>query len=160
MPPMIFQRLVVVLVLSCFYLGSVPVHAQSLKEDAKIGQILKDTGFSYKAPKAGVWSIDFERETLGKFKVIISTGPGIVVTFAIVAEKANINMTLNFAETLLLANQQYDYVKVGLNKGGDLVVRIDNQIRTIDVPEMKDMINQVANASEQIFVKVSGSINR
>ncbi len=158
MQPRIFQRLVVVLVLSCFYLGSVPVHAQS--PEAKIEQILKDTGFSYKAHKAGVWSIDFERKTLGKFKVIISTGPDIVVTFAIVAKKANINRTLKLVETLLLANHDYDYVKVGLDKDGDFFVRIDNQIRTTDVPEMKDTINQVANASEEIFVKVSGSIKR
>ena len=156
MQPRIFQTLVVVLVLSCFYLGSVPVHAQS--PEAKIGQ--KDTGFSYKTHKAGVWSIDFERKTLGKFKVIISTGADVVVTFAIVAKKAHINMTWKLAEALLLANHDYDYVKIGLDKDGDLFVRIDNQIRTTDVPEMKDTMNQVANASEAVFVKVSGSIKR
>jgi len=105
-------------------------------------------------------SIEFERKTLGKFRVIISTGSDIVVTFAILAKRASINKTSKMMETLLVANHDYDYVKIGLDKDGDLFVRIDSPMHVTHSRELKDIINQVANASEEVFVKVAGSIKR
>jgi len=154
----ILRCLIAVLAASWVYLGSTPLQAQS--DNARLEQMLKSTGFNYKTHNANTWSIEFERKTLGKFRVIISTGSEIVVTFAILAKKANINKTPRMIETLLTANHEYDYTKVGLDKDGDLFVRIDTRSRLIDSRELKDVIDQVANASEEVFVKVAGSIKR
>jgi len=51
-------------------------------------------------------------------------------------------------------------VKIGLDKDGDLFVRIDSPMHVTHSRELKDIINQVANASEEVFVKVAGSIKR
>jgi hypothetical protein len=76
---------------ACICLGSSSLHAQS--DSARLEQVIKDTGFGYTTHNANTWSIEFERKTIGKFRVIISTGSDIVVTFAILAKKANINKT-------------------------------------------------------------------
>ncbi len=82
------------------------------------------------------------------------------MTFAILAKRASINKTSKMMETLLVANHDYDYVKIGLDKDGDLFVRIDSPMHVTHSRELKDIINQVANASEEVFVKVAGSIKR
>jgi hypothetical protein len=150
--------LLVVLCGSFIAVAAAPLHAQDTNK--RLEQMLKETGYKFTTHNANTWSIDFERTKLGKFKVILSTGNDIVVTFAILAKKANINKTTKMMETLLGANHEYDYVKVGLDKDGDMFVRIDTQIRTIDAKELKEVINQVANASEEVYIKVAGSIKK
>lgn len=154
----IFRCIVTALAASWICFGSAPSLAQSAP--SKFEQALKETGFAYKTHNATTWSIDFERKTLGKFKVILSTGTDIAVTFAILAKKANINKTPRLMDALLSANHDYDYVKVGLDKDGDLFVRVDDWLPTLNARHLKDTINQVANASEEIYVKVADSIRR
>jgi len=154
----IFRSLTAAFAACWLLLGSTPLQAQP--EAARIEKMLKDAGLSYKTHTPNTWSIEFERKTLGKFRVIVSTGSDIVVTFAIIAKKANINKTPKLMETLLTANHEYDYVKIGFDNDGDLFVRVDNLMRTTDSREMKDTVNQVANASEELFQKIAGSIKR
>src|SRR5262249_42496894 len=143
-------------VLDLFRLGAVarPVGSFEIRTGSQGDRV------RYKTHNATTWSIDFERKTLGKFKVILSTGTDIAVTFAILAKKANINKTPRLMDALLSANHDYDYVKVGLDKDGDLFVRVDDWLPTLNARHLKDTINQVANASEEIYVKVADSIRR
>jgi hypothetical protein len=154
----IFRCIAMALAASWICFGSTPLLAQSVS--SKIEQTLKETGFTYTTHNATTWSIDFERKKLGKFKVILSTGSEILVTFAILAKKANINKTPKLMDALLSANHEYDYVKVGLDKDGDMFVRIDDWIPTVNARHLKETINQVANASEEVYVKVADSIRR
>ena len=166
----IFRGLLAALCAAFIVIGSVPAQAQqdpakkdsgrAKQESAKVDQMLKQTGFKFTTHNPNTWSIDFERKTLGKFKVIMSTGSDILVTFAILAKQANINKSPQLIETLLGANHEYDYVKIGLDKDGDMFVRTDTLLRTLDSRALKDVINQVANASEEVFVKVAGSVKK
>src|SRR4029077_941210 len=97
------------------------------------------------------WSVDFDRKNIGKLKVIVSTGSDIVVTFAIIAKKAAIQKTPQLMEILLKANHDYDYAKIGLDKDGDMFVRIDDPLRLIDSNELKYAIAQVADVSDELF---------
>jgi hypothetical protein len=153
----IFRGVAAALAACWLAFASTALYAQS---DGRMDKMLKDTGFSYTTHNPTTWSMEFERKTLGKVRVIVSTGSDIVVVFAIIAKKANINKTPKMMEALLRANHDYDYVKIGLDNDGDLFVRIDDPLRITDARELKDAINQVANASEEVFVKVAGSIKR
>jgi Putative bacterial sensory transduction regulator len=133
-----------------------PALAQSVGMDA----LLKQTGYTYTTHNATTWSIDLNRKNLGKVKVILSTGSEILVTFVIVAKKAKIQKTPQMMDTLLTANHDYDYTKIGLDKDGDLFVRIDMPLRTIDSSELKQIIDQVANASDEVYAKVARWIQK
>jgi hypothetical protein len=122
---------------------------------AGMDAMLKETGYGYNTHNATTWSIDLNRKHLGKTRVILSTGSDILVTFVIVAKKAAIQKTPQMMDALLTANHDYDYTKIGLDKDGDMFVRIDMPLRTVDSTELKQIIDQVANASDEIYVKVS-----
>src|SRR6266849_3615970 len=151
-----FRCVIGLLVASCVCLNVSALRAQT----TKVAQLLKETGFTYTTHNANTWSVDFDRKNLGKVKVIVSTGADIIVTFAILAKKATIQKTPKFLETIAVANHEYDYVKIGLDKDGDLFVRIDTLMRVTDAGEMKSVIEQVANASDEVFGKVSSSVKR
>jgi hypothetical protein len=125
---------------------------------AKLGQLLKQSGYTYKTHSSNTWSIELQRKNMGTVRVITSVGSDLIVTFAMLAKKANIQKTLPFLDTLATANHEYDYAKIGLDKDGDLFVRIDTPSRLIDVKEFKSIVEQVANASDEVYAKVSGSI--
>jgi len=135
---------------------SQPAGAQSMGMDA----MLKQTGYTYTTHNDTTWSIDLTRKNLGKVKVILSTGSDILVTFVIVAKKAAIQKTPQMMETLLTANHDYDYTKIGLDKDGDMFVRVDMPLRTIDATELKSIIDQVANASDEVYAKVARWIKK
>jgi hypothetical protein len=153
-------------------LGPLPVRAQvsdavgaaaqasQAADAAKVEKLLKASGYTYTTHSANTWSVEFDRKNLGKFRVIVSTGSDLVVTFVILAKQAAIDKTPQLLETLVSSNHDYDYAKIGLDKDGDLFVRIDSPLRLIDAKELKSIIGQVANASDELFGKVSGSIKR
>ena len=130
--------------------------AQSMGMDA----MLKQTGYAYTTHNPTTWSIDLTRKNLGKVKVILSTGSDILVTFVILAKKAQIQKTPPLMDALLTANHDYDYTKIGLDKDGDMFVRIDMPLRTVDAAELKSIIDQVANASDEVYVKVATWIKK
>jgi len=135
---------------------SQPAGAQSVGMDA----MLKQTGYTYTTHNATTWSIDLTKKNLGKTKVILSTGSEILVTFVIVAKKAAIQKTPQMMEALLTANHDYDYTKIGLDKDGDMFVRIDMPLRSLDATELKSVIDQVANASDEVYAKVARWIKK
>jgi hypothetical protein len=122
---------------------------------ASMDAMLKDTGYGYTTHNATTWSVDLNRKHLGKTRVILSTGSDILVTFVIVAKKAGIQKTPQMMDALLTANHDYDYTKIGLDKDGDMFVRIDMPLRTVDATELKSIIDQVANASDEVYAKVA-----
>jgi hypothetical protein len=134
--------------------------ASQAADAAKVEKLLKASGYTYTTHSANTWSVEFDRKNLGKFRVIVSTGSDLVVTFVILAKQAAIDKTPQLLETLVSSNHDYDYAKIGLDKDGDMFVRIDSPLRLIDAKELKSIIGQVANASDELFGKVSGSIKR
>jgi len=130
--------------------------AQSVGMEA----LLKQTGYAYTTHNPTTWSINLNRKNLGNVKVILSTGSDILVTFVIVAKKAAIQKTPQMMDRLLTANHDYDYTKIGLDKDGDMFVRVDMPLRVVDGPELKAIIDQVANASDEVYVKVAQWIKK
>jgi len=158
------RGLIAFLIVACICVGSPALRAQgtdaTAANAAKLAQVFKQSGYTYTTHNSTTWSIDLQRKNIGKVKVITSVGSDIVVTFVILAKKANIQKSAQFLETLASANHDYDFVKVDLDKDGDLFVRIDTPARTLDVQEFKSVVEQVANASNEVYAKVSGSIRR
>jgi Putative bacterial sensory transduction regulator len=150
------SRGLAVLVALCLAAAAQVALAQSMGMDA----MLKQTGYPYTTHNPTTWSIDLTRKSLGKVKVILSTGSDILVTFVIVAKKAKIQKTPQLMDTLLTANHDYDYTKIGLDKDGDMFVRVDMPLRTVDAAELKSIVDQVANASDEIYAKVATWIKK
>jgi hypothetical protein len=143
-------------------LGSPSLQAQTADEGcgAKQQRLLKETGYTYNKHTETTYTVNLDRKNFGKLRVIISCGSGLVVTFAILAKKAAIQKSPRLMETLLFANYEYDRTKILLDKDGDLAVRIDTPMRLIDATQLKDDITQVADASNELFPKISAFVKR
>jgi hypothetical protein len=155
------NRLALILALMvacCASFGS--LRAQTNADGDRVKRLLDATGLKYMAHNATTWSVDFDSEKLGKTKVIVSVGKDIVVTFVIVAKRTGIQKSPELLETLLTANHEYDYTKIGMDNDGDLFVRIDTPLRLVDAPQLKDNINQTFRASEELIGKVSPFVKR
>ena len=90
-----------------------------------------------------------------KYTLIITKTDDIVIAFVTVVEKNNVKLTPEAMYKLLRANYNYDKVKIGLGKDDALVVRIDQSIRVTDLQEMKENINQVALAADELYAILS-----
>ncbi|HEX4113069.1 MAG TPA: YbjN domain-containing protein [Stellaceae bacterium] len=154
---------VLTLLLVAFWMAATspsPRAAIPSAEAKKIARLLKGTGLHYVARKATVWTVDFTARKLGKSTVIVTYDKNLLVTFAIVAKHAAIENTPQLMQTLLRANDSFDYVKIGYDRDGDLIVRIDAPLRLADSRLLKDDVKQVMSVSDDVFGQIGQFIRR
>jgi len=81
-----------------------------------------------------------------------------MVVFVTLVQNQRLPVTTDFMRTLLEQNHELDRVKVGYDRDGDLSVRIDSNMRVIDATELRDIVNQVKNASDEIYGMIEPSL--
>ncbi len=127
---------------------------------AKVTRLLNESKVSYTKLSETVWSVPFEGKQLKDISVVISTADPIVVVFAVVAEKKDFKLTPELMQKLLRSNQDFDRVKVGIDKGGDIFVRVDLSTRLLDAEELKANVEQVSAAADEVYAFVKPSLIR
>jgi hypothetical protein len=134
----------------CFHGSTNVAHAQD-KPSAKVAGLLEASGYAYTKAADGVWAISFKGKSLPSFNVVASVQPEILVLFTIVVEKKELKLTPEAMQRLLKLNSDLDRVKIGIDKEGDLFVRVDLSTRLLDAREMKENVEQVAAATDEVF---------
>lgn len=134
----------------CVHALSTPVHADETIT-AKIDALLGQSGYSYTKKTSNVWTIDFRGKSLSSFKVVISTGPDIVVMFVTAVTRKNIQFTPEAMHKLLKLNNNLDRVKIGFDGDEDISVRIDMSDRVLDMQELKTNVEQLAASADAVY---------
>jgi hypothetical protein len=128
---------------------------QSADVVAKVVSLMQADNYTYHNTNSpSVWTIHFTGAHLKDIKVVVAVGSGddsSVIAFVTVTEKRRMPVTTDFMRTLLEENHKLDRVKVGYDADGDLEVRIDAMLRVTDAPEFKNIVDQVKNASDEIY---------
>lgn len=126
----------------------------------KIAQFLEQSKITYSKVTDTVWQTTYHGEAVADIDVTIATAPNtdMVVLWAVVAEKQKFHASQDLFYKLLKYNQTADYVKVGIDENGDLVVRIDVNGRTIDLEEFKVVINQISAAVDELHGQIRDSL--
>lgn len=129
--------------------------------NARVDQLLSQSGYEIKRPTANVWLIPFKGDSLKEFTVILSTSTNgnLLVIFVVVAEKKNINASPELWLRMLWFNDELDRVKVGIDGDSDAFVRIDLGTRTLDLEELKVNIKQVAAAADDVHAAMEPHLN-
>ena len=120
----------------------------------KIVQLLEGSGHSYTKAKEGVWVIKYEGKQLSQFSVITIYAEGMIIFVATVAEKAEFKPAPDLLQKLLGLNDSLDRVKVGIDKDGDVIVRIDLSLRVVDQPELNANLEQISAAVDETYAVV------
>jgi hypothetical protein len=129
--------------------------AQQLSERAKeFEALLRKTGFEFRRINPKVWVTDFKGKQGPKVAVISSIDDDMSVNFAIIAKKPDLPTSAEFLTKVVRMNDQFDYVKVGIDKDGDLFVRTDLMLRNLDGQELKQQLQQVANAADEAYGQI------
>ena len=162
-----------VLLSAALFAAAPPLHAQTPADKAaaqaladkaeKLVRLMKEDNFNYIATSSPtVFTIHFtDGDHLKDIKVILAIGSdedSDLVVFVTVTPKATMPPTADFRYKLLKANHDYDQVKVGFDGDDDLSVRIDASMRLADATYLKNVVNQVKNASDEIYGQIQPSL--
>jgi hypothetical protein len=149
------------LLLSLFLLPTV-ARAKSFSTDdsaAKVVNLMRADSYNYLSTKSPtVWMIPFTGDHLKNIKVVVTVKDSTMVVFVTVAENQHLPVTTDFMRALLEQNHELDRVKVGYDREGDLSVRIDGSVRVMDAAELREIVNQVKNASDEIYGMIEPSL--
>ncbi|MBK9154035.1 MAG: YbjN domain-containing protein [Chloracidobacterium sp.] len=144
-------------VVSCLLLIGMDVHGQE-SHSQKVARVINETGFNFTKASEGVWTIPFEGKVQKDITVVISVSEDLLTLFSIVAVKKDFKPTPELHQKLLRFNDDLDRVKVGIDKDGDIFVRIDLGIRIMDKEELRANIDQVAAAADEVFKAVKPTL--
>lgn len=128
----------------------------------KMTNLLQASGFPYRTTSSPtVWVIHFNGSHLKDIKVVMALGndeDSDLVIFVTVTEKRRMPTNAEFRYKLLKMNHQFDQVKVGLDRDDDLSVRTDASLRVADATYIKNVVNQIKNASDEIYGLVESDL--
>lgn len=150
------------LLLATLLLPAVLSAAQSPADTARVVSLMQADNLSYQATRSpSVWTIHFNGSHLRDIKVVVAVGDETevnLVVFVTVTEKRRLPVTTDFMRGLLEENHALDRVKIGYDADGDLEVRIDALLRVTDAAELQDIVNQVKNASDEIYGMIESQL--
>lgn len=126
---------------------------------AKTARLLNESKMGFTKVDEGVWTMPFEGKKLKDFKVIITADKNYLLMFVMVANQKNFRSTPELLKTLLLHNDQFDKVKIGIDKDGFVCVRIDLSARLVDRQEFIDSLNQTAAAADEVYASIVPFLN-
>ena len=124
---------------------------------AKVARLMNDSKLPFTKVSDTVWTVTFEGKNVKEIPVVASTAQDVLVIFALVAEKKDINLTPALMQKLLRSNEEFDKVKIGIDKQGDIFTRIDISIRVLDAAELKANLQQTSAAADAVFAIVQPS---
>ncbi|HSZ15647.1 MAG TPA: hypothetical protein VK764_01015 [Terracidiphilus sp.] len=126
---------------------------------AKVVSLMQADSYNFQNTKSpAVWMIRFAGDHLKDIKVVVTVKDSTMVVFVTLVENQRMPVTTDFMRTLLEQNHELDRVKVGYDRDGDLSVRIDGNVRVMDATELRDIVNQVRNASDEIYGMIEPSL--
>lgn len=134
--------------------------ADTAKDAARIDTLLQRNGFKTDRKNDVVWAIDEQGKEFANYKVVVTTGSGLLVVFVILAHKDDMNMNEELAYKMLKMNHEFDRVKIGVDDDGDAFVRADTSVRVLDEVEMKEQIDQVAAAADEAYGDIKGYLKQ
>lgn len=118
---------------------------------AKIGRLMDESGFTFTKQSATVWAVPFEGKKLKDIAVVVYLSENMLSAYALVTEKKDLKLTPEVLQKLLRLNDEFDRVKISIDKDGDVAARIDLSVRVADLSELKAIVEQVSAAADETY---------
>ncbi len=136
-----------------------PLPAETAVTAAKLETLMKASGYKSAAKvNDATWTLDFSGKQIPKFKLVVAAAEkekdGVIT--AVVNPVPRDQLPRNRASlsaAMLKANADFDYVKIGFDKDGDVFVRADIPPGA-DVASFKTVVEQVAAAADEFYGRI------
>ena len=125
----------------------------------KLETLMKDSGYkSAVKVNDATWTLDFAGKQIPKFKVVVTAtdkdASGIITAIANPVAKDQLPRNrANLTAAVMKANSDFDYVKIGFDKDGDIFVRADIP-PSADLASFRTVVEQVAAAADEFYGRV------
>ena len=138
-------------VLAAFFLLAVPHAFGQESPTAKVKRLMNESGAKVHKSSEDTWTLPFQGKALKDITVVATVGEGLLITFALIPESKDAKFPPQVLLKLLNLNEDFDRVKVGIDKDGILFVRSDVAVRTLDKEDLTTTIDQVAAAIDEVY---------
>ncbi len=134
-------------------LGSLGILAQE-SPSTKVARLLNESTFSVTKIEKDLWTITYEGKAKKEITVGVSIAKDMVLAIAVFAESEKVNLPPQVLMKLLRLNEEYDRVKVGIDREGAVFVRLDLTARTLDKADLITGIDQVAAVADHAYSEI------
>jgi len=130
-----------------------PTHAQTAKRAADIVALLEKSGYSYTKVGDAVWEIPGTGKNVKEFGIRLGLAEDILLVMVKVADRKDVKLQPAALTKLLELNHKFDSIKIALSEEM-LYVRMDAHLRLLDNQELKYLVEQIANAADEMYPQV------
>jgi hypothetical protein len=133
--------------------AKMPVAAQQNEDQQAVEQLLAKAGQKYQRLGVGVWAIRKNGPNFKFFQIVLSYRAGTLVSEVTVAKGNTVRLNDAAPARLRLANR-LDYAKVGVDTAGDVFVRNEARVKSLDHDELTHNLDKIAAAADQVYAEL------
>ncbi|MCI0487398.1 MAG: YbjN domain-containing protein [Blastocatellia bacterium] len=123
---------------------------QTGAKEVNLVALLEKSGYRYTKISEGVWEIPATGENVKEFGIRIVTAGELVLALVKLADRKSVTLKDALLVKLMELNHQFDSAKLALSEEM-LYVRIDVRARLLDEQELKYLIEQTANVTDEAY---------
>jgi hypothetical protein len=135
-------------------IAAVPQSVDDKEATATVDRLLVQSGQKFTRGDFGIWILRRTGPSLPAFTITLSQRGGTLVAQVNVAKKTYFKLH-DAAPTLLSLAYRLDYAKVSLDSEGDVWVRNEARIKSLDLDELTNNLDRVAAAADQVFAELN-----
>ncbi len=124
-----------------------------LKGAANIVAILEKSGYRYSKVRDGVWEIPGAGKNLKEFGIRLALADDILLVMVRLADRKDLKLQPDLMTKLLELNHKFDWIKLALSEDM-LYLRMDTHVRLVDNQELKYLVEQIANATDETYPQI------
>jgi len=133
------------------------LNASVLQEKAKgspeIVALLEKSGYSYSKVGEGVWQIPGTGKNLKEFAIRLALAEDVLLVMVKLADRKDLKLQPALMTKLLELNHKFDWIKLALSEDM-LYLRMDTHVRLVDGQELKYLVEQIANATDETYPQI------
>jgi hypothetical protein len=135
-------------------IAAAPQSIDDQQAAAVVEKLLAQSGQKYTRADVGIWIIRRTGPNLPNFSITLAQRGGTVIAQVNVAKATSFRLR-DAAPTLLSLANRLDYAKVCFDREGDVFVRNEARLKSLDADELTNNLDKVAAAADQVFAELN-----
>ena len=123
------------------------------KRGTEIVALLEKSGYSYTKVGDGLWEIPGTGKNLKEFGIRLALADDILLVMVKLVDRKDLKLQPALSTKLLELNHKFDSIKLALSEDM-LYLRMDTHVRLLDNQELKYLVEQVANATDETYPQI------
>ncbi len=120
------------------------------KNPGEIAALLERSGYSYKKVGDGVWEVPGTGKNLKEFGIRLALADDVLLVMVKLVDRKDLKLEPALSTKLLELNHKFDSIKLALSEDM-LYLRMDTHVRLLDDQELKYLVEQIANATDETY---------